>query len=144
MDLLVNNAGFGLGTEFLDNSLENEINGLNVMVRAVMTGPPRRHLHALTRRGAILNVGSVASRTGACTYSAHASLGRRSLPRARRRAQGLGHHRHGRAPGPVDTPFFERAGVDMRATPSWLIASPEQVVAEALDAVRAGRAQVTH
>ena len=37
VDLLVNNAGFGLGTDFLDNSLENEINGLNVMVRAVMT-----------------------------------------------------------------------------------------------------------
>ena len=46
-------------------------------------------------------------------------------------------------PGPVDTPFFESAGVDMRATPPWLMASPEQVVAEALDAVRAGRVQVT-
>ena len=46
-------------------------------------------------------------------------------------------------PGPVDTPFFEHAGVDMRATPTWLMASPEQVVTEALDAVRAGRVQVT-
>ena len=46
-------------------------------------------------------------------------------------------------PGPVDTPFFERAGVDMRSTPSWLMASPEQVVTEALDAVRAGRVHVT-
>ena len=31
----------------------------------------------------------------------------------------------------------------MRSTPSWLMASPERVVTEALDAVRAGRVQVT-
>ena len=41
------------------------------------------------------------------------------------------------------TPFFERAGVDMSSTPSWLMANPEQVVTEALGAVRAGRVQVT-
>ena len=70
VDLLVNNAGFGLGTEFLDNSLDNEINGLNVMVRAVMTLAHHAGISMRSRgRGAILNVGSVASRTGAGTYS---------------------------------------------------------------------------
>ena len=72
VDLLVNNAGFGLGSAFLDNSLENEINGLNVMVRAVMTLAHHAGISMRSRgRGAILNVGSVASRTGAGTYSAH-------------------------------------------------------------------------
>ena len=72
VDLLVNNAGFGLGSPFLDNSLEREINGLNVMVRAVMTLAHHAGISMRSRgRGAILNVGSVASRTGAGTYSAH-------------------------------------------------------------------------
>ena len=31
----------------------------------------------------------------------------------------------------------------MRSTPSWLMASPDQVVTAALDAVRAGRIHVT-
>ena len=61
VDLLVNNAGFGLGSAFLDNSLENEINGLNVMVRAVMTLAHHAGISMRSRgRGAILNVGSVA------------------------------------------------------------------------------------
>ena len=59
VDLLVNNAGFGLGTDFLDNSLENEINGLNVMVRAVMTLTHHAGISMRSRgRGAILNVGA--------------------------------------------------------------------------------------
>ena len=36
VDLLVNNAGFGLGRAFVDNSVANEERGLDVMVRAVM------------------------------------------------------------------------------------------------------------
>ena len=135
VDLLVNNAGFGLGSPFLDNSLELEINGLNVMVRAVMT---------LTHHAGIsINVGSVASRTGAGTYSAHKAWVVAFTEGLAAELKGSGITATVVCPGPVDTPFFERAGVDMRATPSWLMASPDQVVTAALDAVRAGRVQVT-
>ena len=41
-------------------------------------------------------------------------------------------------PGPVHTNFFEAAGVDMSAAPQWLWATPEQVVSEALAAMRRG------
>ena len=144
VDLLVNNAGFGLGTDFLDNSLDNEINGLNVMVRAVMTLAHHAGISMRSRgRGAILNVGSVASRTGAGTYSAHKAWVVAFTEGLAAELKGSGITATVVCPGPVDTPFFERAGVDMRATPSWLMASPEQVVTEALDAVRAGRVQVT-
>ena len=144
VDLLVNNAGFGLGTAFLDNSLENEINGLTVMVRAVMTLAHHAGISMRSRgRGAILNVGSVASRTGAGTYSAHKAWVVAFTEGLAAELTGSGITATVVCPGPVDTPFFERAGVDMRATPSWLMASPEQVVTEALDAVRAGRVQVT-
>ena len=36
--LLVNNAGFGLGQDFVDGSLERELEGLNVMVRVLSKG----------------------------------------------------------------------------------------------------------
>lgn len=144
VDLLVNNAGFGLGIEFLDNSLENEINGLNVMVRAVMTLAHHAGISMRSRgRGAILNVGSVASRTGAGTYSAHKAWVVAFTEGLAAELKGSGITATVVCPGPVDTPFFERAGVDMRSTPSWLMASPERVVTDALDAVRAGRVQVT-
>ena len=138
VDLLVNNAGFGLGTDFLDNSLDNEINGLNVMVRAVMTLAHHAGISMRSRgRGAILNVGSVASRTGAGTYSAHKAWVVAFTEGLAAELKGSGITATVVCPGPVDTPFFERAGVDMRSTPSWLMASPEQVVTEALDAMGA-------
>ena len=144
VDLLVNNAGFGLGSPFLDNSLERDINGLNVMVRAVMTLTHHAGISMRSRgRGAILNVGSVASRTGAGTYSAHKAWVVAFTEGLAAELKGSGITATVVCPGPVDTPFFERAGVDMRATPSWLMASPDQVVTAALDAVRAGRVQVT-
>ena len=133
-----------MGSPFLDNSLEREINGLNVMVRAVMTLAHHAGISMRSRgRGAILNVGSVASRTGAGTYSAHKAWVVAFTEGLAAELKGSGITATVVCPGPVDTPFFERAGVDMRATPSWLMASPDQVVTAALDAVRVGRVQVT-
>ena len=94
-------------------------------------------------RGAILNVGSVASRTGAGTYSAHKAWVVAFTEGLAAELRGSGITATVVCPGPVNTPFFERAGVDMEATPGWLMASPEEVVTCALDAVRAGRIQVT-
>ena len=71
VDLLVNNAGFGLRRAFLDNDLATEEAGLDVMVRAVMLT-----CHAAGRamrergEGAIVNVSSVASFIANGTYSA--------------------------------------------------------------------------
>ena len=144
VDLLVNNAGFGLGSPFLDNTLEREVDGLNVMVRAVMTLAHHAGISMRSRgRGAILNVGSVASRTGAGTYSAHKAWVVAFTEGLAAELAGSGITATVVCPGPVDTPFFEHAGVDMSGTPSWLMASPERVVADALDAVRAGRIHVT-
>ena len=144
VDLLVNNAGFGLGADFLDDSLDDELNGLNVMVRAVMVLAHHAGISMRSRgRGAILNVGSVASRTGAGTYSAHKAWVVAFTEGLAAELAGSGITATVVCPGPVRTPFFERAGVDMSTTPSWLMASPERVVTEALDAVRAGRVQVT-
>ena len=143
VDLLVNNAGFGLGTDFLDNTLEAELAGVDVMVRAVMILAHHAGISMRSRgRGAILNVGSVASRTGAGTYSAHKAWVVAFTEGLAAELRGSGITATVVCPGPVNTPFFERAGVDMEATPAWLMASPEEVVTCALNAVRAGRIQV--
>lgn len=142
--LLVNNAGFGLGTAFPDNDLDAELNGLDVMVRAVMVLSHHAARAMRARgRGAILNVASVASRTGAGTYSAHKAWVVAFTEGLSEELRGSGVTATAVCPGPVRTEFFSKAGVDMSRTPDSLIATPEQVCAAALDAVRAGRVIVT-
>lgn len=71
VDLLVNNAGFGLRKRFLDSDVEDEQAMLDVLVVAVM-----RLSHAALKamaargRGGIINVSSVASFLPRGTYSA--------------------------------------------------------------------------
>ena len=71
VDLLVNNAGFGLKGRFLDNDVDDEQQMLDVLVVAVM-----RLSHAALRaqaargRGGVINVSSVAAFLPRGTYGA--------------------------------------------------------------------------
>ena len=71
IELLVNNAGFGLKKRFLDNTIEQEAGMLDVLVTAVL-----RLSHAALGpmaergRGGIINVSSVAAFLPRGTYSA--------------------------------------------------------------------------
>src|SRR6478609_7237922 len=71
VDLLVNNAGFGLKKRFLDNSVEDEQAMLDVLVTAVMR-LSHAALGAMSERGhgGIINVSSVAAFLPRGTYSA--------------------------------------------------------------------------
>lgn len=142
--LLVNNAGFALGCSFIDNTIEAEENALDVMVRAPMV-LSYAALNAMRARGrgAIINVSSVASETGAGTYSAHKAWIRAFTEGLSEELRGSGITVTAVCPGPVHTNFFEAAGVDMSAAPQWLWATPEQVVSEALAAMRRGQVLVT-
>ena len=142
--LLVNNAGFALGCSFTDNTIEAEENALDVMVRAPMV-LSYAALNAMRARGrgAIINVSSVASETGAGTYSAHKAWIRAFSEGLSEELRGSGITVTAVCPGPVHTNFFEAAGVDMSAAPQWLWATPEQVVSEALAAMRRGQVLVT-
>jgi len=142
--LLVNNAGFALGCSFIDNTIEAEENALDVMVRAPMV-LSYAALNAMRARGrgAIINVSSVASETGAGTYSAHKAWIRAFSEGLSEELRGSGITVTAVCPGPVHTNFFEAAGVDMSAAPQWLWATPEQVVSEALAAMRRGQVLVT-
>lgn len=70
IDLLVNNAGFGLPLHFADNEIADEVRHLRVHVEA-----PMRLMHAALgamrgRGGRIINVASVAGFISRSTYSA--------------------------------------------------------------------------
>ena len=142
VDLLVNNAGFGLGRAFVDNSVVNEERGLDVMVRAVMVLSHHAARSMRSRgRGALLNIGSVASRTGGGTYSAHKAWVVAFTEGLSEELAGTGVSATVVCPGPVATSFFANAGIDLGGRLA--VATPERVVADALQAVRAGRVQTT-
>lgn len=142
VDLLVNNAGFGLGRAFVDNSVANEERGLDVMVRAVMVLSHHAARSMRSRgRGAVLNIGSVASRTGGGTYSAHKAWVVAFTEGLSEELAGTGVSATVVCPGPVATSFFANAGIDLGGRLA--VATPERVVAAALQAVRAGRVQTT-
>ena len=70
VDLLINNAGFGLPLQFADNDIDDEVRHLRVHVEASM-----RLVHAALgsmrgRGGRIINVASVAGFISRSTYSA--------------------------------------------------------------------------
>lgn len=142
--LLVNNAGFALGQSFLTNTLEDEEYALDVMVRAVMILAHHAARSMVYRgRGAILNVASMAAVTGMGVYGAHKAWVKAFTEALAQDLHGTGVTATEVSPGPVPTNFHQRTGMDYSSTPRWAWTSVEQVVEEALAAVRRGAQHVT-
>ncbi|UUZ44455.1 SDR family oxidoreductase [Janibacter limosus] len=122
VDLLVNNAGYGLGSPFVDTTVEDEERLLDVLVRAVLV-LSHAAAGAMVERGGgrIVNVSSVAGLLTSGTYAASKarvttfseSIAAQLAPR------GVGVT--ALLPGYVRTEFHERAGIDKKRTgPFWL------------------------
>lgn len=141
VDMLVNNAGFGIFGEFLETDIESELDMINVNITAV---------HILMKlflrefkkknKGIILNVASSAGfMTGPLLSSYYASKNyvvRLSLAAAeelRRKKSGISITVA--CPGPVDTNFNARAGVNFSMKP----VSPEYVADKILKDSFAGK-----
>jgi short-subunit dehydrogenase len=137
--LLVNNAGFGLGTGFVDSDVKDQERALDVMVRAVLVLSHAAAGQMRARgRGAILNVSSIASLLASGTYSAHKAWVRTFTEGLSTELQGTGVSATVVCPGLVRTEFHERAGIDLEAAPEGLWLRADRVAAEALAAVRRG------
>ncbi len=133
VDLLVNNAGFGLKKRFLDSSVEDEQAMLDVLVTAVMR-LGHAALGPMSRRGSggIINVSSVASFLPRGTYSAAKAWVNSFSEWA--------HYEYGPqgvtvtclCPGFTRTEFHERMGVGRDSAPDFLWLDADTLVAQAL------------
>ena len=121
VEVLINNAGFGLNQSFLSSSIEDEERVLDVLVRA-----PMRLMHAVLPQmrkrdsGLVLNVSSTAAFIAGGHYSAaksyvtvmSESLHTQMLP-TNVKVTSLN-------PGFVRTEFHQRAGMKMGAIPDFM------------------------
>src|SRR4051794_24202077 len=140
VDLLVNNAGFGLGHRFTDGALADEERLVDVLVRAVLV---LSHAAAAPMRdrgyGAIVNVSSVSGFVVMGSYSAAKAW-------VTTFTEGLANElgRHGvqvtaLCPGFVHTEFHQRANQRMTKVPSFGWLDADDVVDACLADVRRGR-----
>ncbi len=140
VDLLVNNAGFGLKRKFLQNTVEQEQAHLDILVTA-----PMRLTHAALRQmterhtGGIINVSSVAGTQPRGSYSAAKAYLNRFGEWAAHEYAEDGVQIMTLLPGFTRTEFHERMEVGRDAVPRPLWLDADRVVDEALADFDAGR-----
>ncbi len=141
IDLLINNAGFGLKNPFDENGLAREQEHLDVLVQA-----PMRLTHAalgsmLERAsGRIINIASVAGFIPRGTYGASKAWVISFSRWANIFYRGRGVRVTAVCPGFVRTEFHERMRVTTTNIPDWMWLTTEQVVREGLRDNLKGRA----
>ena len=140
VDLLVNNAGFGLKRRFLDNDVEEEQAMLDILVTAVLR-LSHAALKAMVARssGGVINVSSVAGWLPRGSYSAAKAYVTQLSVWADLTYRGSGVRVMALCPGFVRTEFHERMDVGRDAVPSWLWLDSDAVVRAALRDFDRGR-----
>lgn len=142
--LLVNNAGFGLGQRFIGGSLERENEAIEVMIRAVMELSHAAATAMIPRgRGAILNVSSMVAQTAMGTYAAAKAWVKTFTEALAGELEGTGVTATAVSPGLVRTEFHSASGMKESAWPEFGWLDAEDVVADALAAVRRGAVHTT-
>lgn len=140
VDLLVNNAGFGIPVALTAPDLAAHEHGIDVMVRAVLllSGAAARAMR--TRgAGAIVNVGSTAGYVTMGGYSALKAWVQVYTEGLAVELRGSGVTATVLAPGYVRTEFHERADIGTSKLPGWAWLDADDLVAECLRDVTAGQ-----
>ncbi len=138
VDLLVNNAGFGLKGRFLDHSVEDEQQLLDVLVIAVMRlSHAALGAQAARGRGGVINVSSVAAFLPRGTYAAAKAWVNRFGQWAAAEYSSRGVTVTTVCPGFTRTEFHQRMGA--RRGTGFLWMEPDFVVGRALDDFDRGR-----
>ena len=139
VDVLVNNAGYGLRKRFVDNDAAAEEALFDVLARAVLV---LSHAGATAMRsrgaGTIINVASVAGFMASGSYSAAKSYVTVFTEGLAGELAGTGVQVTALCPGFVTTEFQQRAGLSTPG-PRFLWLSTERLVADCLDDVERGR-----
>ncbi|MEY2990278.1 MAG: hypothetical protein RLZZ163_1194 [Actinomycetota bacterium] len=140
IDVLVNNAGFGVKGGFLDTTVKQEQQMLDVLVTAVMQLTHAAVPGMVERgRGYLFTVSSVAGWITGGTYSAAKAWATVFTESLAIELAGTGVRPVAVCPGFTHTEFHQRAGMEMDAVSGWMWLDVEGVVSQALRDARAGR-----
>ncbi len=133
VDLLVNNAGFGIRGGLTDEDLDPQLRAIDVMIRAVLllAGHAGRTMRA-RGSGSIINVSSTAGYMTMGGYSAVKSWVTNYTESLANELAGSGVKVTALLPGWVRTEFHSRAEIGVSAIPAPLWLAADDVVAEAL------------
>jgi short-subunit dehydrogenase len=141
IEILVNNAGFGLKTDLLDTPIEDEERLLDVLCRATLVLSHAAGGVMVERgQGRIINVSSVAGFIATGTYSAAKAWTTVFTEALAGQLAGTGVTATALCPGFTRTEFHARADIEMSGLPSFLWLEVEGLVRQAL--ADAGRGKV--
>ena len=141
IEVLINNAGFGINKSFTSSDIAEEIALLDVLVTA-----PMRLMHAVLPgmkdrdNGTIINVSSVAGWIAGGTYSAAKSYLTVLSESLHTELKATNVRVHALCPGFTRTEFHQRGNMKMGGLPKWFWLSAEQVVKDSWTAAKAGKA----
>lgn len=143
IDLLVNNAGFGVPGPIVDKQLDGQLAMVDVLVRAVVE-LSHVGVQAMVPRGngTILNVSSGAGfihPTGGSVYAASKAFVTRYSQGLDLELEGTGVNVTAVCPGFTRTEFQDRAGYDASDIPDFAWQSAEDVARQGLEAAHKGR-----
>lgn len=142
VDLLVNNAGQGLGNGFAETSRDEILQQLELNVTAVML-LTHAALPGMTARGhgGIINVASIAGLLPGrgSTYSASKAWVIAFSEGLSVACKGSGVRIQALCPGFVRTEFHRRAGIDMDSKPGWMYLDVDKLVDTSLADLLANR-----
>ncbi len=140
IEVLVNNAGFGIKESFIDTQIEKEQELLDVLVTA-----PLRLTHAVLpgmikrNNGTIVNVSSVASWIAGGTYSAAKSYLTVFTEYLHTELKGTNVNISALCPGFTRTEFFQRGKMRRSRLPNFMWLTVDQVVAQSWKYAKAGK-----
>lgn len=141
VDVLINNAGFGINKAFTASALNSEEDLLNVLVRT-----PMRLMHVVLpgmkarNKGVIINVSSVAGFIAGGTYSAaksYLTVLSESLHTELASTQVLV---SSLCPGFTRTEFHQRGRMSMKGLPAFMWLDADELVAKSWQDALAGKA----
>ena len=131
IQVLINNAGFGINKAFTVSDLGDEQDLLNVLVRA-----PMRLMHVILpgmkerKSGTIINVSSVAGFIAGGTYSAAKSYLTVLSESLNTELRGTGVIVSALCPGFTRTEFHQRGRMKMKGLPSYMWLNADKLVAQ--------------
>jgi uncharacterized protein len=140
IEVLVNNAGFGINSDFSTSKIELQSDLVNCMVIS-----PMRLTHAAINsmekfnKGYIINVSSVAAYMAGSTYCAAKSWLTVFTESIYSELKSKGIQIHAICPGFTNTEFHSRCNQDVSGVPDIVWLSPDKVAVSAWNSVRKGK-----